>query len=800
MKLVLVLASVLCSIFPTAFAVYKLKYIGGADVGNRGTDAAEHAAYDSVTHTVFVGGADAIVVKAFDVADPTSPVLRRTLDVTSHTGSCPSSITAQSLQSVAVVRVSGYAHPVLATAIMNQDRLENGAVLFFRADTFEFLTCEASGVGPEGIKSDGTSLIVIANEGYDERQKYYTGSVSDSGMAETDYAYDSVRNNDPKGSITVCTASAPSGTLSISCETKDLRPSLVEGDNYCEDPCVTSSCSQGRIAHYQQMGIRLFGPGLLNDGDVLSRVMEPEGVAITEDSAYVMTVFQGNNAYGIYSVASGTWVKIGSLGTQEMTMDANDDDDQLLITNSFGSSNTRVYGMPMPDQVTSFTYNGAYYFVTSNEGNSKGCDTSVIGNVSWSLEDCEEGDNAADDRFFEGEEVQLRRVNCDCTDCCERATSLGRLKTSPYMPGNYIADNCPVSTCGVAQTCASSEYWRTSPYEDYVWKTTPNSTDARGAPGGIYAFGTRSATVWRWDGGSSDLVKVWDSGSKFEMLTGGGDIPITSQDLCATCLASPSESNCENCPFNSDTAPPDFDDRSNSKGPEPECVTTGVLADGTRLAFVGLERTGGIVTYDMSDPTAPVFQDFLNVRNWKVGEAGFTDESYLLFDGPEELIFVDAASSPIGNPMLIAAHPHHGHISLYLIESGDARTDDGSCYDTATCGYISTELGGTGSLLITDVCTISASGSNAYIAAGCTSGDASSSDNDDDSATVIAITIPIIVVALLVGVIGMYCMYKRGSKEGYQQALVEKQDKRTIANGLKGGNDVHPMDISGGTV
>ena len=39
-----------------------------------------------------------------------------------------------------------------------------------------------------------------------------------------------------------------------------------------------------------------------------------------------------------------------------------------------------------------------------------------------------------------------------------------------------------------------------------------------------------------------------------------------------------------------------------------------VMADGTRLAFVGLERTGGIMVYDISNPAQSHFQDYLNVR------------------------------------------------------------------------------------------------------------------------------------------------------------------------------------------
>ena len=114
--------------------------------------------------------------------------------------------------------------------------------------------------------------------------------------------------------------------------------------------------------------------------------------------------------------------------------------------------------------------------------------------------------------------------------------------------------------------------------------------------------------------GTNDLVRVWDSGSKFEMITEEVmprlllkiSVDLVSRTAVVTVTISS---------FNSDRAPPSFERRSDNKGPEPESVTVATLDDGTRLVFTGLERTGGIVTYDITDPTAPVYQDFLNVRN-----------------------------------------------------------------------------------------------------------------------------------------------------------------------------------------
>lgn len=252
------------------------------------------------------------------------------------------------------------------------------------------------------------------------------------------------------------------------------------------------------------------------------------------------------------------------------------------------------------------------------------------------------------------------------------------------------------------------QHWEDSNWEGYSgpktctapapYTTEKDATDTTGTPGGATSIGGRSFTIWSWDGSATSLTMVYDSGSEFETkqarIAGGvcdgcvAPSPTTDANTCKT-----------QCGFNSDDWPPNMDDRSDAKGPEPECVTTGVMADGTRLAFVGLERTGGIMTYDVSTPASSTFQDFLNVRNWRVGETVDNDEvAKNLNDGPESLVFVSAADSPIGKELLLAATPLAGRLTAYLIEQGDERADDGSCKDTATCPYISVADGGTGEI------------------------------------------------------------------------------------------------------
>lgn len=252
----------------------------------------------------------------------------------------------------------------------------------------------------------------------------------------------------------------------------------------------------------------------------------------------------------------------------------------------------------------------------------------------------------------------------------------------------------------------------TCPFTRPPYDTEVDPNDTTGSPGGAYSIGGRSFTIWKMTDGTTPLELVFDSSSVFEEVSA-----LVNNGLCDGCDVSGAPETCLNqCPFNCDHAPPDMDDRSDAKGPEPESITAGESSDGALLAFIGLERTGGIVVYDVTNPVAPVFQDFLNVRNWLVDDVVPDEDSatfgnfmvdHALNDGPESLVFLPANESPIGQDMLIAVAPLAGRVTAYLVEQGEARGNDGSCMNIATCPYLSTSVGGTGSartLTFTDVC------------------------------------------------------------------------------------------------
>ncbi|MCY4194056.1 MAG: hypothetical protein OXF04_07145, partial [bacterium] len=99
--------------------------------------------------------------------------------------------------------------------------------------------------------------------------------------------------------------------------------------------------------------------------------------------------------------------------------------------------------------------------------------------------------------------------------------------------------------------------------------------------------------------------------------------------------------------------------------------------NGRAYAFIGLERRGGIMIYDVHGPTAPVFVGYENLplrtlaEGKDLGGPGTVDVS------PEGLAFVDATDSPTGNPLLLVASELSGTTTVFEIaptspDPGDA--------------------------------------------------------------------------------------------------------------------------------
>lgn len=169
-----------------------------------------------------------------------------------------------------------------------------------------------------------------------------------------------------------------------------------------------------------------------------------------------------------------------------------------------------------------------------------------------------------------------------------------------------------------------------------------------------YVFGGRSFTVFQAT--ENGLEEVFTSGDDFEAHT-AQYVPEY---------------------FNASNDNAVLDDRSGKKGPEAESVTVGTV-DGKTYAFVALERTGGVMVYDVTDPEAITFVNYVNTRDFGTTVEGSEEYEDGELDkwvtggdvAPEGLLFLDAASSPNGEPLLLAACEVSGTVAVYQLGSED---------------------------------------------------------------------------------------------------------------------------------
>jgi len=137
-------------------------------------------------------------------------------------------------------------------------------------------------------------------------------------------------------------------------------------------------------------------------------------------------------------------------------------------------------------------------------------------------------------------------------------------------------------------------------------------TDNDGKIDEIRMFGTRSFSIW--DAATGALVA--DSGSLEARLFA---LDPTRHNINREGTA--------------------IDNRSDDKGPEPEAITT-FVSEGKTYVVVGLERQNGLMIYDVTNPLAPTFVDYVNgLDNGLVS--------------PESLVYISSAQSPDGLAYLL---------------------------------------------------------------------------------------------------------------------------------------------------
>jgi hypothetical protein len=492
--------------------------LGVYESGIFGESAAEITAFDPASARLFVVNASSGAIDVLDLSDPTSPTLIDSFDVTPY---------GAAANSVAVY------DGLVAAAVEANVKQDPGAVVLFDAADLSVLNDLTVGALPDMLtfSPDGTKLVV-ACEG-----------------EPSGYAMDSV---DPEGSIAILDVSG------------DIA-ALTDGD------VQIAGFGAFTLANLDPQ-VRVFGPGAS-----VAQDLEPEYVAISEDSSTAWVVLQENNALAVVDLNTATVTQIVPLGYKNHSLagnglDPSDRDDGVAI------ANWPVFGMYMPDAIVRFTVAGQTYLLTANEG---------------------------DARDYPGfsEEARIKSLPLD-----------------------------PVAFPNAAALKADEALGR-------LTVTTVNGDpDNDGDYDQLFAFGGRSISVWATNGNL-----LWDSGDELEQVTA---------------LALPNH-------FNANNNDNEIDNRSDNKGPEPEGAAVATLW-GVPYAFIGLERVGGVMVYDLSNPLAP------SLVLYDVSTRDFDEDPQTGAPGdlgPEGLEVIAAADSPTGEPLLIVANEVSGTVRIYRIDA-----------------------------------------------------------------------------------------------------------------------------------
>lgn len=166
------------------------------------------------------------------------------------------------------------------------------------------------------------------------------------------------------------------------------------------------------------------------------------------------------------------------------------------------------------------------------------------------------------------------------------------------------------------------------------------NTDADAQFETIHCVGTRSFSIFN----TATKQIVYDSGDDFERYT-AANLPTL---------------------FNADHENNTTKGRSRAKGPEPEGVTIAQIATET-FAFVSLERVGGVMVYNITNPNNPVFVDYKNSRS---------TSAYSGDHGPEGITYIAPANSTTGKGYILVANEISGTITIYEVDENTLSNPD----------------------------------------------------------------------------------------------------------------------------
>ena len=595
-----------------------LEKIGSYQSGIFLQSAAEITAFDPVTKRGFVVNAQKGALDVLDMSNPSAPRMVASLDATKLSLGAGASINS--------VAVHG---GLVAAAVQASLKTDKGMVVIYDADKLSVIAEVPVGALPDMLTftPDGKTLLV-ANE----------GEPSD------DYQID------PEGSISVIDVSTPAKPVARTADFKAFN---------------------SQKAQLLAKGVRIFGPTADGQGTAdVANDLEPEYIAVAPDGKTAWVTLQENNALAIVDIASASVTDVVALGYKDHgaagnELDFADSDGKNSVINITAAPN--VYGMYQPDSIAAYqAAYGATYLVTANEGDARAWgegNKSYFGTAADKVSGAPAAVGDVTKGFVEEWRIKhlvhkegfLRRVGDDLP------AHLAQLGNGAYLNANNF------SWCGAVagdpKSCRDDgKLGRLKITWTMGYQTDSSANPVKDANGyltydKLYAYGGRSISIWDAKG-----QQVWDSGAAIEKFLASPECKLgAKRDIaCATYFNTGHDETAQ------------LDARSSAKGPEPEGLTVGQIGDKT-FVFVGLERMGGILVFDITDPKAPKQIDYLNTReNWT---ASFGSKSPLvgtaLSDagdlGPEGLHFISAKHSPNGKPLLMVGNEVSGTTAIYQL-------------------------------------------------------------------------------------------------------------------------------------
>ncbi|MGP8308468.1 choice-of-anchor I family protein [Vibrio sp. YIC-376] len=299
--------------------------------------------------------------------------------------------------------------------------------------------------------------------------------------------------------------------------------------------------------------VRISGPNAS-----VAQDLEPEYLTFA-DNGKIYVALQENNAMAIINPESKSVEKIVGLGEKSWSEPKLDASDKDKIVGNF-KSYPQLVGLYMPDTLDSYSVDGNTYIVSANEGDGREY------GFKTTQDRCDQANFTWDEDDYQGTDAYTSKEGTCLSHLDEvRGKKLKVADDHPLAPA--LKDEQLLGRLKIIKPA-----------------TTLSASD------NVQAFGTRSFSIWDENG-----ERVFDSGDDFETIA----------------LINEGKN------FNSTNDSNDSgDNRSDDKGIEPEAIEVAQI-NGRHYAFIGLERQGGIMVYDITQPKQAVFIQYINNRNYE---------------------------------------------------------------------------------------------------------------------------------------------------------------------------------------